>query len=980
MIIKRKIVCLYILLIILALPGLAKFQESEDTLWKQINESRIIKKGDRLMTPEKYLTYSLDQGRLKELLSAIPLEFSFEAQHKEVILELPTPEGKIVRFRIEESPVLAPAVAARFPNWKTFSGQGIDDPTAIARFDWSDSGFHGLVMGLEGTFLIDPYQADDRSSYVVYNKNDFGKSRDSYHCKLDEVVSGSDRSKPFPKTGRQSDFSNGANLRTYNLAIATTGEYTQFFGSQTSAFNSVVSAVNRINAVYRRDFSVQFTLISDTRTVFPDQNTDPYNNTDQTAQLTINHQTLDNIYGNANYDIGHLFGTGGGGVATSPSTCDDQTKGEGYSARGADQGGPTGDPFWVDFVAHEMGHQFSADHTYNNAESGPCSTRSMVDAFEVASGVTIMSYVGVCDARNLQQFSLDVFHIRSLTSIINYLNDNQQGGGSCGTPTATGNSIPAVAPLTNYTIPRLTPFTLTVSATDGDAGDALTYSWEQYDLAPSASGPLGTPANTYDVDTDGVERPLFRNYAPTTSPARNFPSLTYILNNSNQPPLTYMGTSPTGAVCPAGDECVTGENLPSIARTMNFRVAVRDNRAAGGGIADLGMTVTTVGGTGPFQITSQNTPVTVAGNSSQTITWNVAGTDANGINTANVKISLSTDGGQTFPTVISASTPNDGTESVTIPNTATTTARIKVEAVGNIFFDINDANFTITGVTVNTKRFFDFDGDGKTDVSIFRPGPNPAQWWYLRSSDFDNRAFGFGLATDRLVPADFTGDGKTDIAFWRETTGEWYVLRSEDSSFYAVPFGTAGDIPAPGDFDGDGKADTAVFRPSTATWFIQNSGGGTTIIPFGIAEDKPVVADYDGDGKDDIAIYRPSVNQWWLNRSTDGVLAYAFGAPGDKTVQGDYTGDGKADSAFFKPTTGEWFVLRSEDLSFYAVPFGISTDIPTPGDYDGDGRFDTAVFRPSNNTWFINGSTAGSSQLGFGIAGDIPVPNVYSVE
>jgi hypothetical protein len=272
----------------------------------------------------------------------------------------------------------------------------------------------------------------------------------------------------------------------------------------------------------------------------------------------------------------------------------------------------------------------------------------------------------------------------------------------------------------------------------------------------------------------------------------------------------------------------------------------------------------------------------------------------------------------------------------------------------------------------------DFDGDGRTDISIFRP--SLGQWWYLQSSDFDNRTFAFGNNNDTLVPADFTGDSKTDIAFWRESTGEWFVLRSEDSSFYSVPFGTTGDIPAPGDFDGDGMADTAVFRPSTATWFIQNSSGGTTIVPFGIPEDKPVIADYDGDGKDDIAVYRPSLKQWWLNRSTDGVLAYEFGAAGDKTVQGDYTGDGKADSAIFRPSTGEWFVIRSEDLSFYSVPFGISTDIPTPGDYDGDGKFDTAVFRPTDNNWYVQGSTSGFFQIGFGTAGDIPIPNVYSVQ
>ena len=274
---------------------------------------------------------------------------------------------------------------------------------------------------------------------------------------------------------------------------------------------------------------------------------------------------------------------------------------------------------------------------------------------------------------------------------------------------------------------------------------------------------------------------------------------------------------------------------------------------------------------------------------------------------------------------------------------------------------------------------FDFDGDSKTDVSIFRPAPG--QWWYLRSSDLTNAAFAFGTSSDKLVPADFTGDGVTDVAFWRESTGEWFILRSEDSSFFGFPFGTSGDIPAPGDFDGDGVADAAVFRPSTATWFIQRSSdGGTTITPFGSAEDRPTIADYDGDGKDDIAIFRPSVSQWWQLRSTAGTIAYQFGASGDKTIQGDYTGDGKADVGIFRPSTGQWLILRSEDTTFFGFPFGTSTDIPSPGDYDGDGTFDAAVFRPSTNTWFYNGSTSGNVQLNFGIANDIPIPNVYSVE
>ncbi|MBK8148370.1 MAG: VCBS repeat-containing protein [Acidobacteria bacterium] len=286
--------------------------------------------------------------------------------------------------------------------------------------------------------------------------------------------------------------------------------------------------------------------------------------------------------------------------------------------------------------------------------------------------------------------------------------------------------------------------------------------------------------------------------------------------------------------------------------------------------------------------------------------------------------------------------------------------------------------FTVFGTASRSQGgFVDFDGDGKTDVSIVRPGV--AEWWYLRSSDGVNRAFQFGSATDTMAPADFTGDGKTDIAVFRPGTGEWYVMRSEDASFYSFPFGASGDIPAPGDFDADGKADAAVFRPSNATWYVQRSSdNGTTIQQFGANGDVPQVGDYDGDGRADMAIYRPSVGQWWLNRSTAGVIAATFGISSDKPTARDFTGDGKTDLAFWRPSSGEWFVLRSEDSTYYSAPFGISTDIPVAGDYDGDGKADTAVFRPSAATWYVNRSTQGLLIQSFGAATDIPVPSAYT--
>lgn len=687
------------LIIQVANASAQKVDQVESLMWQPVAEEGISARGTRHLFPEKYRVFQLNQSELSRVLSAAPLEFSGASKENPVILTIPKPDGTLVRFRLEESPIMAPHIAAQFPNWKTYQGFGIDEPQTTARFDWTDTGFHGYVLASEGSFTIDPYQTDDLENYLVFYKHEFGTPTRSFHCRLDELLSG--EKNVLDSFVPESDavlpeFTHGSTLRTYRMAIATTQEYTNFFRqagdtdaqAQTRALSRVVTSLNRIDAVYRKELSISFTLVSGTNLTYVTNPETPadYANNGGSGDLTSNQTNVTSVIGAANYDISHLFETTDSGVASLGVVCNNASKARGLSG----QPNPVGDPFDVDYVAHEMGHQFAANHTFNSVNN--CNSSPAIARREPGSAVTIMGYAGICSSTsNVQRNSIDTFHVYNLTEIIPFVTTG--AGGTCGTTSGT-NAPPVVTPMANYTIPFNTPFSLTAAATDAD-NDPITYNWEQND--PSASASF-YPNTTDDDDAGLVFRPGFRSYLPTVGATRTFPSLPYILNNSNEAPVTFTGTSSTGSICAA--TCITGEDLPSAARTMNFSVTVRDGK---GGISDAATVLTVVNTTTPFKVTTQNSsPITWNGGQSRAITWDVSGTTANGINTANVKISLSTDGGQTFPTVLAASTANDGTENITVPAIDTTQARIKVEAVGNIFFDINDANFTITSTVATS--------------------------------------------------------------------------------------------------------------------------------------------------------------------------------------------------------------------------------------------------------------------------------------
>lgn len=661
---KTKLVYILILFFTVSI-----YAQNGKSIWTKTTFNKVASMNQlyERTQPTKVNYYQLDLDGLKDLIK--------DAQQRgngnsisNTIISFPNADGDLESFRIQEASTMSPELQAQFPEIRSYSGVGIDNPSAMIRFSVSpEKGLSSMVLSDKKTVFIEPY-SDDLTTYSVYIRSVEDVVDSNFICETDSIDQGKNDIDIDTEVANRN--ANDGQLRTFRLALACTIEYSAYHGNTVS---SVLAAMNttmtRVNGVFERDVSLTMQIVpNNANVVFI--GTDNFTNNDGGAMLNENQTACDTNIGNANYDIGHVFSTGGGGIAQLYSPCNTGSKARGVTGSPA----PIGDFFDIDYVAHEMGHQYGANHTQNNN----CQRSSK--SFEPGSASTIMGYAGICSP-NVQNNSDDYFHGESIREMWANIST---GASTCGAQSATGNGAPTANAGSNHTIPVSTPFVLRGNATDPNGGNSLTYCWEQMDATPATMPPVST-------STAG---PAFRSIQPKTSPDRYMPALSTVL---------------------AGSTSTTWEVVPSVGRTMNFDLVVRDNVSGGASTDSDGMVVTTSASAGPFAVTSQTSNVTWEIGSTQTVTWDVANTNAAPVNTANVNILMSINGGATFPYTIASNVPNDGSHDITVPaGTATTQARIIVEGANNIFYNVNSSNFTV----INADFVMNF---ASSEVTVCKP-------------------------------------------------------------------------------------------------------------------------------------------------------------------------------------------------------------------------------------------------------------------
>lgn len=665
-----------ILSFVTILLAIATHSFSQNNFWSAADKSQLLllKTDQELFKgsfqPTAYKLFNLNETALSATLKQSPRQADVAVAKSNFIISVPMADGTIQKFRITESPVMMPELQAKYPEIRTYLGRGVDDASLNIRFDYSPQGFHAVIISPKrNTVYINPVPSM-KGLYAAFDRNNISQEDEVFNCKAGKFLQSGVQG--IQKIFTTSD----GNLRTYRFAVATGGEFSALLlsGSETtvaqkkaSVMAALVTDLIRTNIIYETDLGIHLDYVDNEDTlIFLDGATDPFlsnsNGYNSGKWQEESQHAIDSLIGTANYDIGHLLmGYNTGGLAHIGDVCNTTTK---ASAVTGFKKYLTDDPFVVDFWDHEIGHQFGAYHTYDYMFDGT------TNGTEPGSGSTIMGYAGVTGATDIQQHSDPYFHAASISEIETYITYGD--GAGCPVVSATDNAVPDIHAGKDYTIPKSTPFVLTAKATDDDVTNLLTYCWEQYNEYKDD----GT-SNKFP-NANSTTGPVFRSLTPSTLPDRTFPALNSILDGTN------------------GNKW---EVLPGVARSLNFRVTVRDNVPGGGNTNSDDMVVTVDGNSGPFKITVPNASTTFGSGSLQIVKWNVANTNAAPVKCTLVNILLSVDGGITFPTVLAANTPNDGIQAVPIPlfTNTITHARIKIEAAANIFFDISDADFAIEG-------------------------------------------------------------------------------------------------------------------------------------------------------------------------------------------------------------------------------------------------------------------------------------------
>jgi subtilisin-like proprotein convertase family protein len=664
-------------IVLIILLGLfTQVNAQQDVYWNLATNSAAVSKSKNVLRetfPDHFLLFELNRISFTNQLTKAPSRFGIQ---KGVTISLPISDGTIETFEVFEASNFAKELQAQYPSIRAYVGMGINDKTAQARISLDPNGIQVMISKAgKKTVFIESFSADGMI-YAVYTSSR-KKGKLPFTCSTEDQALVLN----LNKEAQQVQSSSGE-LLVFRLALSCNGEYTQYFGGTVAGALAAMNAtMTRVNGVFEKDFGIRMDIIpTNENVIFTNPATDPY-----TTMGSWNNQlqaTLTSVIGEANYDVGHMFGaTGGGGNAGCIGcVCVDGQKGRGITSPA--DGVPAGDTFDIDYVAHELGHQFGANHTFSHNVEG-----TGVNV-EPGSGSTIMGYAGIT-TRDVQQNSDDYFVYASIKQV----QDNMVGK-TCPVRTPLGKPLPITNAGPDFTIPKGTPFVLTGSATNPN-GDALTYCWEQNDTATNQTGANSAASAT---KTGG---PNWRSYDPVVDPTRYFPPLSRVVVNQS----TTQGSE------------IVVEALSNVARTLNFVLTTRDNFVGAGQTSSDATRITVNAVAGPFLVTSPNAFLSWQAGTNQIVTWDVAGTTGNSVNAPYVDIYLSMDGGFTYPILLASQVPNDGQETITIPNQLGSTNRIMVKGNNHVFYDISNANFVIGAASQTFAVAFDGTVGGQNKSS-----------------------------------------------------------------------------------------------------------------------------------------------------------------------------------------------------------------------------------------------------------------------